>query len=358
MTAQHSTRFVLGPRARWLILRAWRRWRTRATACSASCAASSACAAATRCRTALRRAAGGVNFSVFSRHASEMSLVLFVPGDPEPVLEMPLDPRYNKTGDVWHVLVCGLDPGVEYGFRASGRRPTRGRSPDRFDPPPSPDRPLLRSRGRPRALGQGHAPAARAASDAPLARHRRGVRLGPRAPAASRSPTRSSTSCTCAASRATRPPASRTPAPTSACREDPVPEGARRHRGRADAGARVRRVRLPRTEPARPASRSGTSGATAPSPSSRRRRRTRGRRHGEVREFKRMVKAFHAAGHRGDPRRRLQPHRRGRRARPPPAASAGSTTRPTTCSTRDRELPRTSPAAATRSTATTRSCAT
>ncbi len=35
----------------------------------------------------------------------------------------------------------------------------------------------------------------------------------------------------------------------------------------------------------------------------------------QVTEFKQMVKAFHDAGHRGDPRRRLQPHRRGRRRR-------------------------------------------
>jgi glycogen operon protein len=60
----------------------------------------------------------GVNFSVFSRHATDVSLLLFVPGEAEPVLELPLDPRYNKTGDVWHVLVEGIDPGVEYGFRA------------------------------------------------------------------------------------------------------------------------------------------------------------------------------------------------------------------------------------------------
>jgi hypothetical protein len=59
--------------------------------------------------------------------------VLYVPGDAEPVLELPLDPRYNKTGDVWHVLVCGLDPGAEYGFRASGSEAT-GAIPDRFDP--------------------------------------------------------------------------------------------------------------------------------------------------------------------------------------------------------------------------------
>ena len=35
----------------------------------------------------------------------------------------------------------------------------------------------------------------------------------------------------------------------------------------------------------------------------------------QVTEFKQMVKNFHAAGHRGDPRRGLQPHRRGRRRR-------------------------------------------
>ena len=51
----------------------------------------------------------GVNFSVFSRYATEVSLVLFAPGESEPVLELPLDPRYNKTGEVWHVFVEGID---------------------------------------------------------------------------------------------------------------------------------------------------------------------------------------------------------------------------------------------------------
>src|SRR5258708_2000300 len=60
----------------------------------------------------------GVNFSVFSRHATGITLVLFLPGEPEPVLELPLDPRYNRTGDVWHAFLRGLDPGIEYGYRA------------------------------------------------------------------------------------------------------------------------------------------------------------------------------------------------------------------------------------------------
>ncbi len=60
---------------------------------------------------------GGINFSVFSKHSTEVSLVLFAPGQPEPLAEFPLDERYNKTGDIWHACVRGLDPGVEYGFR-------------------------------------------------------------------------------------------------------------------------------------------------------------------------------------------------------------------------------------------------
>ena len=48
---------------------------------------------------------------------------------------------------------------------------------------------------------------------------------------------------------------------------------------------------------------------------------------------RRWCKTLHAAGHRGDPRRRLQPHRRGQPPRPDAVASAASTTRPTTAST-------------------------
>jgi isoamylase len=60
----------------------------------------------------------GINFSVFSRHATAVTLVLFLPGEEEPVLELPLDPHMNRTGEVWHAFVEGIDPGIEYGFRA------------------------------------------------------------------------------------------------------------------------------------------------------------------------------------------------------------------------------------------------
>lgn len=62
---------------------------------------------------------GGVNFAVFSMNATSVTLVLFLQGDDTPVLEIPLDSRYNRTGDVWHVLVEGIDPGIEYGFRVA-----------------------------------------------------------------------------------------------------------------------------------------------------------------------------------------------------------------------------------------------
>ena len=59
----------------------------------------------------------GVNFSVFSKHATGVTLVLYAPDDEDPLLELPLDSRYNRTGDVWHVFIEGIDPGVEYAFR-------------------------------------------------------------------------------------------------------------------------------------------------------------------------------------------------------------------------------------------------
>ena len=63
---------------------------------------------------------GGINFSLFSRHGTAVTLILFFPGESEPLIEFPLDPLYNRTGDVWHAFIIGLDPGVEYGYRVDG----------------------------------------------------------------------------------------------------------------------------------------------------------------------------------------------------------------------------------------------
>ena len=59
----------------------------------------------------------GVNFAIFSKHATAVTLVLFYPGDRESLVEFPLDPRVNRTGDVWHAFLQGLNPGIQYAFR-------------------------------------------------------------------------------------------------------------------------------------------------------------------------------------------------------------------------------------------------
>src|SRR3954447_14086664 len=76
--------------------------------------------------------ADGVNFAVFSRHAQAVHLVLFEEGGEEPFAEFPLDPSDNRTGDVWHVFVRDLSPGVLYGYRVNG--PYAPRSGHRFNP--------------------------------------------------------------------------------------------------------------------------------------------------------------------------------------------------------------------------------
>jgi isoamylase len=76
---------------------------------------------------------GGINFSVFSRAATDVALVLFHPRRRRPVAEFKLDPHINKTGDVWHAFVRGLDPGIQYGYRMD-RQPNDNSAVHPFDP--------------------------------------------------------------------------------------------------------------------------------------------------------------------------------------------------------------------------------
>jgi isoamylase len=80
--------------------------------------------------TTLKR--DGINFAVFSKHATSVVLVLFSPGQRDPIAEFPLDPRYNRTGYTWHVFVRGLDPGIAYGYRMD-RQPNKEKHIQRFD---------------------------------------------------------------------------------------------------------------------------------------------------------------------------------------------------------------------------------
>src|SRR6187397_1196315 len=64
---------------------------------------------------------GGVNFSVFSRRATSIDLLLFDRVDDlKPARVIRLDPAASRTYHYWHVLVPDLTPGQIYGFRAHG----------------------------------------------------------------------------------------------------------------------------------------------------------------------------------------------------------------------------------------------
>jgi len=75
---------------------------------------------------------GGVNFSVFSRHATSCTLVLFKKGQQQPMAEIPFLDEF-RIGNVFTMVVFNLDfENVEYGFRMEGPfDPQRGY---RFDP--------------------------------------------------------------------------------------------------------------------------------------------------------------------------------------------------------------------------------
>ena len=64
---------------------------------------------------------GGVNFSVFSRRATGMELLLFDDeNDAKPSRTITLDPCENRTYFYWHAFVPELTPGQLYAYRASG----------------------------------------------------------------------------------------------------------------------------------------------------------------------------------------------------------------------------------------------
>lgn len=64
---------------------------------------------------------GGVNFSVFSRGATAVDLLLFdQEDDPRPARIIAIDPTTNRTYHYWHVFVPGLRPGQLYGYRVHG----------------------------------------------------------------------------------------------------------------------------------------------------------------------------------------------------------------------------------------------
>ncbi len=63
----------------------------------------------------------GAQFCIFSRHAATVTLVLFESDRPDsPFEEIRFDPEKNKTGDIWHIWVQGIEEGQLYGYRIDG----------------------------------------------------------------------------------------------------------------------------------------------------------------------------------------------------------------------------------------------
>ena len=64
---------------------------------------------------------GGVNFSVFSKNATSVELLLFDGAhDTQPSQVITLDARQHRTYHYWHVFVAGLEAGQIYAYRAHG----------------------------------------------------------------------------------------------------------------------------------------------------------------------------------------------------------------------------------------------
>ena len=64
---------------------------------------------------------GGVNFSLFSRKATGVELLLFdQEDDSRPIRAIDIDPRSNRTYHYWHVFAPKVKPGQIYGYRVHG----------------------------------------------------------------------------------------------------------------------------------------------------------------------------------------------------------------------------------------------
>jgi isoamylase len=75
----------------------------------------------------------GVNFSVFSRLATHVELLLFERHDsPQPFQTIVLNAQTNRTFYFWHCFVEELQPGVTYAFRVDG--PRNAGEGKRYDP--------------------------------------------------------------------------------------------------------------------------------------------------------------------------------------------------------------------------------
>ena len=65
----------------------------------------------------------GLNFCLLCRHGTSVTLVIqsIDENDDSVIARIELHSRVNRTGDHWHVLVCGLPAeGFRYGWKVDG----------------------------------------------------------------------------------------------------------------------------------------------------------------------------------------------------------------------------------------------
>ena len=71
----------------------------------------------------------GVQFTLFSRHARRVWLMLFdEPDAAEPAEEFEMSPENNRIGDIWHVHLRNAKAGQYYLYRMEGEAPGRGKN--------------------------------------------------------------------------------------------------------------------------------------------------------------------------------------------------------------------------------------
>ena len=59
----------------------------------------------------------GVNFAFFSTHSTALILGLFMQGETKPFREISLDPKQNRTGNIWHIQIDFLPEECYYAYR-------------------------------------------------------------------------------------------------------------------------------------------------------------------------------------------------------------------------------------------------
>ena len=248
--------------------------------------------------------ATGVRFTLYARHATAVDLLIFDEHDDEhPLQIIPLDPQVNKSFHFWHVYVKGAKPGMHYAYRVDG--PNDEDSLRRFGHRFNRNKVLI----DPYALGNTATLWNRGAACGPednLATSMRsvdhrpeGLRLGGRRAAQpadvrdghlrdARRRLHALADLGCRRTRARSP----------ARREDPVSEVARRHRGRAAAGLRVRRQEILPDEPDHGRAAAELLGLHDGQllGAARRVLRRPPRAASHITEFRDMVKALHKAG--------------------------------------------------------------